>query len=487
MLTRITHLFLQRFPYVIAAYFLLQIIVRLITTDGVTVDESEQVMLTQYFALGYNAQPPLYTWLQMIFFTVFGKNIFAIALLKNLTLFAIYIFTYATALLVTENRSKAALAAMGLLFLPQIVWEAQIDQIHTVLLTASTAAFFYFYFYTVQKQTLAGYLLLGVTAACGVLAKYNFVIVVFALLVASLLVADYRKRIFNKKLALSIAVATVLTLPHIIWFLGHMDLATNETISRMSMDQEGHYLADILHGMLELVVSYLAFVAVFLVFYLALFRKQLAFRPLNPTAKLLAIYIAVTFGAIMVIVLVSQSTNIKERWLQPFLFILPLLAFLLTDLQQVKARSIRIYSAMGTLFCLIVMLVIPLRVVFVDYDSKPHRENYPFRAVTEKLNDSSLGEQRLLILTEDKFIGGNLKLFMKESTLITPSIPLQQYAPEDTVLVVWQRRNPIDYLSEEATPITQEPKEIVVPYRYSKKFDATFYAQAYSLKTASTQ
>ncbi|WP_419174038.1 ArnT family glycosyltransferase [Desulfosediminicola sp.] len=487
MLTRASNLFVHRFPYVIATYFILQILVRLITTNGVTVDESEQVMLTQYFALGYNAQPPLYTWLQMIFFGIFGKNVFAIALLKNLTLFSIYIFTYATALLLTENRAKASLSAVGLLFLPQLVWEAQIDQIHTVLLTASTAAFFYFYFYAAKKQTLAGYLLFGVSGACGLLAKYNFVIVVLALLVATLMVPDYRRRIFNKKLCLSIAVAIILTLPHIVWFLTHMDLATSETITRMNVDQGGSYLADILHGSVELVLSYLAFIAVFLVFYLALFRKQFKLQPLTPAARLLAIYIATTFLAIFAIVLISQSTNIKERWLQPFLFILPLLAFMLTDLPQVRPRSIRIYTGTGSVLCLIVMLIIPLRVVLVDFDSKPHRENYPFKAISEKLNHQSPEGQRLLVLTEDKFIGGNLRLFMEDATLITPSIPLQKYTPEETVLVVWQRRNPIEFLSGSATPVDLEPDEIIVPYRFSKRFDAKFYAQVYSLDTSLIQ
>ena len=73
----------QRFPLFIVSYFMLQVLIRLATTNIAVLDESEQIMLTQYFSLGYNEQPPLYTWLQMGVFKLTGTSIFGLSLLKN--------------------------------------------------------------------------------------------------------------------------------------------------------------------------------------------------------------------------------------------------------------------------------------------------------------------------------------------------------------------------------------------------------------------
>ncbi len=474
MLSRITDVILSKFPLFIGFYFLLQLCVRLITTHGVVLDESEQVMLTQYFALGYNAQPPLYTWLQSAFFYIFGKNVFAISLLKNIILFSIYIFTYQTALLLSHDTKKAALSALGLVFLPQIIWEAQIDQIHTVLLTASTSALLFFYFRTIKNNDLLGFIFIGVSSACGLLAKYNFAIVIVALFFATLFIKEYRKVLFNRRLFLSITVAVCLILPHLMWFLGNMDLATSETLSRMSMEQQGSYLSDVLHGSLDLIASYILFTVVFIAFFIPLFARHFTYRKTAPSNALL-LYIGTTFVSILIIVFLTQTTNIKERWLQPYLYLLPLLLFLFVDIHKVSKRKINIFVSSGVGFCLIVLVVIPLRVVLVDLDSKPHRENYPFEKLAHEI--SSYGFSRGLILTEDKFIGGNLSLLFKDSEVITPSIPLQKYTAADVVLVVWQRKNPIEYLQAMKFKESADINKVTIPYTFSEKHYGTFFFQ----------
>lgn len=471
MLNRISNGILNKFPLFIVGYFILQVLVRLITTDSLVIDESEQVMLSQYFALGYNSQPPLYTWLQKLVFLVFGENVFAISILKNATLLAIYLFTYKSCLLVSKDRQKAALSAFGLLFLPQIIWEAQIDQIHTVLLTASAAALFYMFFYTVEKQNLRGYIFLGVACACGILAKYNFVVVIAALFVSMLFIQEYREKLLNRKLLISILVTGSLTLPHFSWFFRHMGLATTETMDRMSMEKQGTYLSDILHGSGELVLSYTAFTVIFLLLFFILFRKQGKFAR-NAPVNLLLLYTIATFISVFIVILITQSTNIKERWLQPFLFLTPMLLFLMTDLKEVARKQIQIYIATGLSFCAIVLLLIPLRVIFVDLNKKPHRENYPFVELAREIEKA--GFDRGLILTEDKFVGGNLKLQFQDSMVITPSIPLQTFKLAEKTLIVWQKNSPLPYLDGKDLGTSSGIQVLTTPYKYSSKFTCKY-------------
>lgn len=477
MLNRISDVILTRFPLFIVGYFILQVIVRLLTTDSVVIDESEQVMLTQYLALGYNSQPPLYTWLQKAVFLVFGENILAISLLKNATLLAIYLFTYKAALLASKDREKAALSAFGLLFLPQLIWEAQIDQIHTVLLTASAAALFCTFFYTMEKQNLKGFFFLGVVCACGVLAKYNFVVVIAALLLSALAIREYREKIVRGRLLLSILVAALLTLPHFLWFFTNLRLATSETMDRMSVDTKGTYLADILHGGGELVLSCIAFTVIFLLFFFIFFGRK-AKLTRNAPANLLLLYTIATFLSVVIVILVTQATNIKERWLQPYLFLSPMLLFLMTDPRQVERKRFHGFLATGLVFCAVVLLVIPLRVLLVDLGSKPHRENYPFAELSRQISEA--GFDGGLILTEDKFVGGNLKLRFQDSTVITPSLPLQPFKPAAKTLIVWQKTNPIGYLKGMDLGTSSGVKQISAPFTNSKKFTCTYHIEVFT-------
>lgn len=484
MLKRLSESIIHHFIYCIGGYFLLQLGVRLITTSGVVIDESEQLMLTQYFALGYNAQPPLYTWLQMIFFGIFGETVFAISLLKNLVLFSVYVFTYLTARRLTKDSVKAACSTLGLIFLPQLAWEAQVDQIHTVLLTASTAALMYYYFKAWETQRPREYIFMGVAAACGMLAKYNFIVVLAAMFGATLLVAEYRKRLLNIKVLLTLMILIGCVLPHTVWLLQNTELATQETMHRMSAYAQGEYLMNVGKGTLDLVAANVTFVAIFVVCFIWLFRKQFNVR-LSPAVRLLLTYICITFLAVFTIIIVTEATNIKERWLQPYLFIVPMVLFLMTDLEKAGEKRLQIYISLTTLFCVTVLIAIPLRVRCVDFGSKPHRENYPFELLAKEISQAGLQTQ--LILAEDKFIGGNLKLFLPDATVITPSIPLQTYSPQGRVLVVWENDNPMAYLGDKALVAQTEPLEFALPFLYSEKFTATFFAQMYTMDQATVK
>ena len=52
----------------LGAYLLASLLIRVIISGGLELDESEQVILAQAFQWGYGPQPPLYTWLQSVFF-----------------------------------------------------------------------------------------------------------------------------------------------------------------------------------------------------------------------------------------------------------------------------------------------------------------------------------------------------------------------------------------------------------------------------------
>ena len=82
-------------------FFAARAVVRTVVSDTPELDEAEQVIQAQTWAWGYGPQPPLYTWIQKLFFHALGTTIFALALLNGLILFG----TCATAYLAGKNFS----------------------------------------------------------------------------------------------------------------------------------------------------------------------------------------------------------------------------------------------------------------------------------------------------------------------------------------------------------------------------------------------
>ena len=80
-----------RLPLALACYFVLHVLVRSFVSGSLDYDESEQAFLSQFMALGYNSQPPLYTWLQRGTFELFGYSVMSLALLKNLFIWLTYV------------------------------------------------------------------------------------------------------------------------------------------------------------------------------------------------------------------------------------------------------------------------------------------------------------------------------------------------------------------------------------------------------------
>lgn len=432
----------QRFPLFIFGYFALQVLIRLATTHIAVLDESEQIMLTQYFDWGYNEQPPLYTWIQMGVFKLTGISIFGLSVLKNTLLFLTYFFIYKLGILVMNDRLKSALSSLSLFLLPQMVWDAQVDQTHTVFLTTATSITVYLFFYIIKRNdSWIYFVLFGLSSGVGLLAKYNFILVLIALGGVALCIKEYRERFLTRKLLFSIVVASIMVLPHFLWFITHLEMATHRTVERMSSGHTTSAMVNFFKGNGDLFLSFIAFLSPFWLFFVLAFRKYFHWQWNNETRAFLG-YVGIIFVFLFLMVSLSGSTHVKERWLQPYLVLVPLFLFL-----HVKALSdtkmVRLFVSISLFAPLVVALVVLIRPWLIDMRGKPTRASYPFEQLAREIQATLPSYANVLIYAEDKYIGGNLKLFMPKATVITASLPNQPYRLEDNIVVVWENEKPI--------------------------------------------
>jgi 4-amino-4-deoxy-L-arabinose transferase-like glycosyltransferase len=463
---------------VIAAYFGLQVVLRLTLGSSLELDEAEQMVLGQRLQAGYTGQPPLYTWLQIGFFAIFGQGVLALALLKNLLLFLTYAGTYFAARTLGLHGALAAAAALSLLLLTDIGWESQRDLTHSVLVTSIAALTLW-----LGCVMVAGlpqprhYLLLGLLIGLGTLSKLNYLFFLAALICA--LFSIDRRLILRPAFVLSVVLAAALLSPYATWVSEAPAVATS---SLAKLDTAGPVgLGDIAPNLATLAGALAQFCVLFVVLFLALVRVwPRGWSPLRgggraaPTLLLLRLFwfaLAILFAYVVV----SGAATFRGRWLMPLLFYLPVLFFALapaaTFTETIRRRYARLLLTVALLVSVGLLARVYLGPLF-DKFAKPH---FPAAALAQAL-DRQAGPG-LPIVAMDSQIAGNLRHQLPARFVSYPPVAIPLPTASDVVLV-WNadkdREVPdrlIEYLRQQSLQAvlpSTSPEVLEVPLRLSR-------------------
>ena len=188
-------------------------------------DQAEQLLLSQSWALGYGAQPPLYTYLVKLLFQITGVALWPLLLLKVVLLFVLVLALVRCGELLALRRDQQLFALSGLALIPQFMWEAQRDLTHSVLATAVAALTLLQLLRLARRPRPAGFIGLGALVAAGLLSKYSFAIFAASLLLTALTIPALRRSLLRPSLALAVITALLLLAPHLSWVLNHSDQA----------------------------------------------------------------------------------------------------------------------------------------------------------------------------------------------------------------------------------------------------------------------
>jgi 4-amino-4-deoxy-L-arabinose transferase-like glycosyltransferase len=341
--------------WLFAGYFLLQAAVRIFVSPALELDEAEAFWFARDLSLGYNAQPPLYFWLQWVAFQVFGEGIVALAMLKALLLWGAFSALF---LMLSRETSplQAGVAVLALGLLPQVVWEAQRALTHSVLVFAMAVAWVVLFRRVILRGKWGDHLALGLVTGLGVISKYNFVLVPFGLILWVALSREGR-RVDWRRFGLSMGLAALIVAPVAIWALTNTDVAGG-SVHKLGLDSTG-FVAARVQGMISLAIGLLSFFAPALLVLggLWVFRvRRFALRP--DVVRYLAGGVAVGLGILAVGVLLSGATEVKDRWLLPLAW--PLVPAAVLWLWPVLGARQRSGLAIGTgALWIVAMLALP--------------------------------------------------------------------------------------------------------------------------------
>ncbi len=432
----------------LAVYFLLQVALRLLAVSSLGVDDAEMVVITQDLAWGYGSQPPLYNWLQIGAFSVLGFGAPAIVILHFLLLFAAYAFFFFSARLVLGDELKAAAVALGLFTIPQIAWESLHSHTHTLLSLTVAAATLLAFLRVLGRGGWLDYTLFGLCLALGVLAKYSYVPLAVALLLAAASIPALRGRVLSLRMLGAIAFALVLAAPHLHWAATHFAETTSRSF-KFGIENDSSLVVAWARGLAAMAVGVASYVALSTaVFVAAVFFPVLgkgdrpsSIAPGIPHGRQFILRaVAAALVLVLVAVLATRATEVKERWLQPILFMAPLVLMVVLEPRLTLLRQRLLVLVSGTLG-VIFLVALAVAYLFPAVNGTPFRALAPFGLLADDIRD--LGFDTGTVLAEDFYIGGNLRLHLPETMVAEPEYglwPVPEGRSAGPVLIAWTGR-----------------------------------------------
>lgn len=417
------------FLLVLAAYFLLQVLLRVTSPAVLDLDEAEAILMSQHLQLGYGSQPPLYAWLQWLMFSLFGINLFALSVQKNLLLFLTYLAMFYTARAFIGMGSATIVAASLLLF-PQLGWESQRDLTHSVLATCMAALTLWCYVGLLRQRDKLRYALFGLLIGLGLQSKYNFTVFALGLLAASLLVREHRQALWTRDAWITLAVLVLALAPHGLWLLDHLDLATHSTLEKMHGD-EGSRASKVVRGLGSMVSATFLFATPLWIVYGWIWwrhRDQARARLDCPQARFFLWFYLTAFACVTALVFSGELIKVKERWMQPILFLLPL-AFFAVFPSVAQASVRRSILGVAGVFAILILAGLSARAHF----GKNTRA--PFAELSAQMMQRF--PQASTLVASELTVAGNLYLHNPAWTVVLlPSIVKNRPAIRGDVLLI---------------------------------------------------
>ncbi|MGL3606545.1 ArnT family glycosyltransferase [Rhizobium sp. G187] len=427
----------------LAGYFALQFVVRLIMPDAMRYDEAQQAFFSQWMVQGYDSQPPLYNWIQSAFVSVFGLSMASIAFVKAVALVLLYASHYRLARELLTDKLFAALSTLSLMTIPQIFWEAQRDLTHSVALVICINLFLLAAIRTIKAPSTFLYAMLGLTAGLGMISKYNFALVFFGTFVAVALNPDWRSRLFDRRILISALVGILVVLPHGLWLIDNLSIASGKTLSIMAQEAPENALAKLLQGPLRFLRIVLVILAPLVAVYVFAFRQELvrSLRQSTQWTRFFEHFFLTVILTILLLILTIGMTALRDRWLMPFVALVPIWLCLKLQASAVRPSD---YAQRLLIVPLIVMCLAPIALVlrtnapqlFGSYQAY----NMPYGDFLEHVTAEE-GRRPGLMLADNWLTAGNLHLQM-------PDVPAMaivydhlnaayQWTAEKPILLVW--------------------------------------------------
>lgn len=278
-------------------------------------DEAEQLIYGQTLSFGYHNQLPLYTWLQYLFFHIFGMHLASLALLKSFLIFLCLYYYYRICLYYCSTTSLAFCATLAWVCIPSISLDLIKDNTHSILaLLAACMTWHYGIAFRHQQSGIYVAIRWGAVIALGLLSKFNYLLFLISYLLSAPSPWFFKK---NKFALLSFGLALGAILPYLYWL--HLHPSGLQAAYKLTPQNKSA-----MRGFFELMKTISLFSLPALLFIYCFFPLSLK-KIVSNNVPLK--YYSYSVAVLSIVVLLLRYHDFETRWLIPIHFISPLIIF----------------------------------------------------------------------------------------------------------------------------------------------------------------
>ncbi|WP_428671481.1 ArnT family glycosyltransferase [Roseibium sp.] len=428
---------------IVALWGLSHILLRALNTPVLGTDDMFENVLVQTLEPGYMLrQPPLYEWLLWSSQQVFGPTIQAALFVKYglISLAALFLFLIARKAI--SDPRLAALCAFSYSLYYQFGWNLHEGVTHTVVLTAACAVSAFLFIKALETGRLSFYLLFGLVAGAGLLAKHSYPLFVLALVLAAASDRVWRPRLRLAGLLLAPLAAAIVYSPYAWWILsdgmtllGSMSRTMGVTAETSHIVRAGEGLGKLAFGLLGFSVPLLPLLV--LLFWPRFLGKKAPQTPaVNDVARFCGRTVLIMIALTAIMIVVTGATYVKERHMHPLLLLLP--TFLFADLERFGFQ--RQWRWLAVIVVALVAVVFAARVPGLIAPDKfwcggKCRHMKPYADLKVPL--SELGAANATLIADNGYTGGNLRVLFPTARLVTKAIPART-PPREKCFFVWE-------------------------------------------------
>jgi len=425
----------QRFAGALLLYLLLIALIKGQLYLGGLGHDADQLVLSQAFQLGYdNRNPPLFTWLVIAAARTLGPGLGAVLAVKSLTMLALYGFLYLAAQRALRDPALAVLAALAPFAMYEVGLWLAIKYSNTAALAALCTASVYVLLRLGESGRTFWYVSFGIVAGLGLLAKYNYAIILVALVLASQFDAGFRANLRDRRILVSLGIALAIIAPHAYWMVTAAPGYGEVTTGRFGMGPGLPWGERLTLGALAGTKAILN-----MLLPLALGVPFLAWhawrRPSSSESteragdwpgrryfRLFGIYLLICTVAVFALIAASGAIKVRGHYL--FIF-LPFPIWLFAWLQGLRPSRVTL-NRIALAFALLA-LASPA-IMATKYFSHPFRDraapyNLPYDALAERLREAGFTRGTLYAHDFPYTLSGNLRPYLPDIRILGSNTP----------------------------------------------------------------
>ena len=348
-----------------------------LSNNNLPLDTIEALAWGSNLDWGFNKHPPLSAFVVEIFYQIFGSQDWAYYFLSQLFVVTAFFVIFKFSEDFFKNKILSLVSVLlleGIYFYNFTTPEFNVN----VCQLPFWALTVYYFWKGINQKDITNWLLFGLFAACGILSKYLFIYLLFAIDIFFIYLISKKK--FKSECLFSLISFFVILAPHLIWLFDNNFITFSYAFKRTGLE-ETQFLDHIYNPLIFLGKQLGILIPFFLMFLFTISKLKTKF---NYKDRKFLFLLIINVVPILLMFLTSLLTGAKLRtmWMTPFYLFMGV--FFIYMFQ--KSFALGKLKYFFSIF-LILFIFSPATYLYISITQNDKRTDYPGKKISQMVQE----------------------------------------------------------------------------------------------------